>query len=759
MSTIVRYSVLFLIFLFPYSALADDLTVKTGETVTLDAGQYEFGVVTLEKNATLNLTGAVELSCTRMDLQGGAIKYAGNLVITVGDSVADPGSLDYALHFGAVSIRPEYPVLNYGEHGRKGFHLSFIVHGNINISDYAYISAIGQEGADGQDGDVGSGMAPDQLYVPCAGTAGNDGGDGTDGTPGGDGAKGGDISIICSGAITNSTTDTLFVDASGGRGGRGGHGGKGGRGDRCNDFIFLGKSGNGGDAAEGGSGAAGGYIFIAAGEIDKVRAKVTVHGGAGGHGGLGGDGGGRQTWYNRRYWCAEGDYINGASGGHGCGDGGHGTNGSPGGDGGRVKIVSTCGIAGIANSHLKQIYFAASGGWGGNAGRPGWLYLGGHGITNTKGIPGNGGLVEVVSPTIENAIIEVEGGRGGEGSRSRIMSVGGRWGCNIPVALSGHGADGGTGGVIKAISDDIDSKSVVVSSLGGSGGLGGEGDPEVCYDVIPGNEGKTGADGSYSQVPLAPGSDTVMTALNSNKQEAGPGECFDYYVTAMASKPKSNVAIKLKVPGEMEKVASYPNTVMDFHTREVQWNISKLLECQADIFRLVTRVSDTAKTGVVTTRSELFVNGIATVQSEDFSIFVDETLSCGNACCEPGEEEITVVLQAQELLQEIEALIKLAKKKIPKKPARGSSPSKIKKWKEKKKAILQAKKDLKIIIKELTALNSTYGVEINTAIPAFSKKNVNKLVKLVNKALARKSSPRLKKVNWKKALKIVKKMK
>ncbi len=175
------------------------------------------------------------------------------------------------------------------------------------LNGNATIIGNGINGTNGKDGRNG-----------INGKAGIDGGNGENGTFGEPGTNGKTITIIAK-IIEWKTTDTLYVDVSGGNGGNGGNGGRGGDGgpayciSRGDKYVISTKiknnsekdtvdvkhinAGNGGNGGNGGIGGDGGNIgkILLVGNSDFSNNIVIIeeygNGGVGGNYGVGGKGG------------------------------------------------------------------------------------------------------------------------------------------------------------------------------------------------------------------------------------------------------------------------------------------------------------------------------------------------------------------------------------------------------------------------------------------------------------------------------------
>ena len=320
------------------------------------------------------------------------------------------------------------------------------------------------------------------------------------------------------------------------------------------------------------------------GQVENLGMTVVAAGGMGGNGGPGGDQGGYE--------------LDDAYDGWEFGQGGAGTDGSPGGKGGKVVITATCALSGYADYYLDNMNVSADGGRGGTAGPPGGQMRGGNGVNNTKGRGGDAGEIKVITPSIKNAAFSVVGGGGGNGSSlSRMLhyAILGGQECN-PLAWcqcckviggparSGDGNDGGSGGTVTLVSDGIEGSSVTAKVDGGAAGLSGgtwnagqgANDTNCCYAAIDGAAGNAGAAGLEGRRAMGLEENDIFLTAGMNKRIIHPGECIETYVIPLTRTPKQNVSIRLKVPGQLDKVAADPNAPINMQNREVQWNIASL---------------------------------------------------------------------------------------------------------------------------------------------------------------------------------------
>lgn len=609
-------------------ANAEDLYVASGQTVTLPGGNLEYGAVVIE--GTLNLTGETRFTCYALDLRG-TIWYSGDTTITVAKGLTEPNSTEYAMQMsGDGHIIPDYAKSATTGVGKDGYTLTLNVYGHFHVykktinisSNMARIYATGQHGTgiDGADGEEGT----------CDNLSGTDGGNGI---AGGTGGKGGNVVLMVSGTLSVEES-TLQIEASGGWGGNGGNGGLGGR--NMSTYYCHGKPpgthGSGGDGAPGGAGGDGGHVLITANKIESMNASgsVTIDAGGGG-GGRGGTGG------------ASGNFD-----GYGYGpsvDGGMGSDGAAGGDGGSVKIVVACGVIGSNAIYGKVLTIGTPGAPGGFAGRHSPTAMCGDGIDNVNGTGGDAGEILVVSPAIVNAAFTATGGKGGMGGKARWMSDYRTTPC-ASTAHSGVGNHGGDGGAIRLVTETLTDPSVTYDVSGGLAGPSGgtENAGTLCtnqlclnpgYCVIPGAEGAAGSTGTYAETPIAGGNDAVVTVASANKTVAAPGECVDYYVTAMTETPKHDIAVRFEVPDLLRKLSTNPSVPMDMQNRMVQWNVADLLACQTKIFHVRTRIAPTARSGALATRAETFVMGISSGKSEDVVVTIDENRIAHDSCAVP----------------------------------------------------------------------------------------------------------------------------
>jgi hypothetical protein len=231
------------------------------------------------------------------------------------------------------------------------------------------------------------------------------------------------------------------------------------------------------------------------------------------------------------------------------------------------------------------------------------------------------------------------------GGKARWMSDYRTTTC-VSTAHSGVGNHGGKGGSVRLVTETPTDPSVTYDVSGGLAGPSGgtENAGTLCtnqlclnpgYCVIPGAEGAVGSMGTYAETQIAGGSDAVVTVASASKTVAAPGECVDYYVTAMTETPKHDIAVKFEVPDLLRKLSTNPSVPMDMQNRMVQWNVADLLACQTKIFRVRTRISPTAKSGILATRAETFVAGISTGQSEEVVVTIDENRVAHDSCAVP----------------------------------------------------------------------------------------------------------------------------
>ena len=150
----------FLLLLSAAPARAVDLTVAPGETLVLAAGEHEYQNITVEYQGVLKLTGQTKLNCYRLHLRGGAMTYSGATRIVVGYGLTNPASPEYAMLMeNGAQIYPDYGGQEPGDDGRDGYDLSVFVYGHLvlrhdnkRLAVGSWLSARGQDGADGENG-------------------------------------------------------------------------------------------------------------------------------------------------------------------------------------------------------------------------------------------------------------------------------------------------------------------------------------------------------------------------------------------------------------------------------------------------------------------------------------------------------------------------------------------------------------------------------------------------------------------------------
>jgi filamentous hemagglutinin family protein len=330
-----------------------------------------------------------------------------------------------------------------------------------------------------------------------------------------DGGSGGTIQINSDDTINLSG---VTFDASGGAPSGSGFGGNGGQinmtaGDNIGltNSILQAVGGSGGSGDPGGIGGSGGAVnvFSYAGTITLNGGATNVQGGAGGlngtayQGGAGGIGG---TAFYGNYPTAAIQLLNDYTVNVGGGDAGPSANG---GNAGALMING-----GDINISSATIYAV------GGAGGDGLLAFGT--AQNGGGAGGNGGAISFSGSSIELTAVSM-GANGGNGG-------------NAPAASGGNttyaGGNGGSGGTISlntsSLFEPVASISIVGSTLGTNGGIGGYGsayntsvaDPT---DNTTGGFGGLGGTAGYISMAAYGNLDVTSSTLGATGGAGGAG--------------------------------------------------------------------------------------------------------------------------------------------------------------------------------------------------------------------------------------------
>ena len=388
------------------------------------------------------------------------------------------------------------------------------------------------------------------------GGGGNGGGSGglfSFGGSGGAAGHGGMVSILQSGQVhtTGSNSSGVFAQSIGGGGGNGGgsasgsayvgvavggSGGPGGDGAAVNVTADQGSIDTEGERSHGihaqsvGGGGGNGGVAVSAVAGDQFAASLAV-GGSGGDGGAGG----AVSVSNAATISTEGDHAHGIiaeSIGGGGGSGGFslalsgaagpatsisiGGSGGGGGAGDSVSVLSDGDITTAGNSS-HGILAQSVGGGGGDGGASiagsgsGEVAVSGS-LGGSGGSGGDGGAVSVTSTsqiTTQGAnshaiFAQSVGGGGGSGGFS--LDVAGAGKQSLALSFGGTGGNGGHGSAVAVTNQGVlsttgnSSYGMLVQSVGGGGGNGGasvaaSGSGEQAFSASFGGTGATGGNG------------------------------------------------------------------------------------------------------------------------------------------------------------------------------------------------------------------------------------------------------------------------
>lgn len=375
-----------------------------------------------------------------------------------------------------------------GGDGAPGAPASATVSGDI-IADAAGVYVDASGGAGGPGGDISGG--PDLLREITSG-------------PGGSGANGGTATVTYqSGTLTGRTAGVVAV-ASGGRGGDGGR-------TFAPDGLTAGAETR--DAGPGGNGATATATVAEGASIDVsvsglTPASLFPYGGAVVAISVGGDGGNGQD--------ATGGSLNARSG-----------SGGNGGVGGTVAatILGSINFDGFSDDGVAAAVDVYSGGGRGGSGGNSTALSGTAGGGGLAGGAGPASLVvgssnaaasvRAVLTTGSAALVQSIGGGGGGGGTGRGLNVDG-----------GSGAAGGNAGTASAqvvngriIADGVGSAGLVIQSVGGGGGVGGDAvNVAIGANLAVGGNGGQGGAGNAVTVTL--GTNAIVAAIDDFGDEA-----------------------------------------------------------------------------------------------------------------------------------------------------------------------------------------------------------------------------------------------
>ncbi len=282
-------------------------------------------------------------------------------------------------------------------------------------------------------------------------------------------SPGGDSRIATGGDFA----DAIFAQSIGGGGGKGASG---------SSIVALGSSGS--------AGGAGGLVEVLLGTVEIETSGEGSRGlAAASVGNGGGDGGGAKGLV------------------------GIGGSGSGGGKGGIVKVTSSAAIATAGDSGVGLFAQSLGGGGGNGRSTSGLVSIGGDGGTAAKGdsvTVTNDGDVSTEGDHADAIYVESAGGGGGRGATTTAIGVG------FAYAVGGSGDGGGDGGTVTYGYDDTSfeegvsiatqgeaSRGLVVQSIGGGGGTGGNSFSGAAGLIAQGSiavGGQAGGGGSGSSV-------------------------------------------------------------------------------------------------------------------------------------------------------------------------------------------------------------------------------------------------------------------